>query len=388
MCLSKRISLISPSITLQIAALAKQFKSEGKDVIDFGAGEPDFDTPDFIKEAAIKAIQEGFTKYTPSEGILPLREAICRKFLNENKLTYSPDQVIVSSGAKHSIFNVVMALVDNKDEVIIPSPYWVSYPEMVKLANGKIKFLKTKANNKFKIEIDSLKKAITKRTKLFILNSPSNPTGCVYNREELEKIALICAENKIFVISDEIYEKIIYDQKEHYSIGSFNNEIYELTITVNGLSKAFSMTGWRIGYIGASKKIIPYIKRLQDHSTSNASSISQKAALAALTIQNDFVKNIRATFQTRRDYIVDRMSKMKKIIPVIPDGAFYIFCKISKTGLNSMDFSQRLLKDALVAVVPGIGFGEDNYIRISFAKDIKEIQKGLDRIEGWLKTLK
>ncbi|MFA6384999.1 MAG: pyridoxal phosphate-dependent aminotransferase, partial [Candidatus Omnitrophota bacterium] len=286
--LSERIKKIHPSSTLSITTKAKKLKGEGKDVVSFAAGEPDFDTPDPIKEAACAAIRSGFTKYTPTTGIPELKQAICDKYKRDNNLVYGPKQVIVSCGAKHSIFNAVFALLDPGNEVIIPSPFWVSYPEMVNLAEGTARLVKTEASNNFKITPDDLLKHITPKTRILILNSPSNPTGCVYTAEELAKIAEICVSKKIFCISDEIYEKIIFDGQKHVSIASFGKDIYDLTVTVNGLSKSHSMTGWRIGYIGAPEDIAGAISNMQDHSTSNPSSISQKAAVAALAMPGAF----------------------------------------------------------------------------------------------------
>jgi aspartate aminotransferase len=369
--LAERLKKVNPSSTLAITSKAKKLKSEGRDIITLAAGEPDFDTPDFIKEAAIEAIKAGFTKYTPSTGIPELKKLICDKFKKDNSLDYNPAQIVVSCGAKHSIFNTLLALVNPDDEVLIPSPYWVSYPEMVNLCEGQPRFIKTLADNNFKITAKDLEKHINPRTKILILNSPSNPTGCVYAPEELKEIARVCVNKKIFVISDEIYSKIIYDNLRHVSIGSLNKEIYGLTITVNGLSKSYSMTGWRI----------------QDHSTSNPVSISQKAALAALNAPDDFVRNMCQEFQKRRDYIAARLRKIKKIGFLLPQGAFYIFCDISRTGLDSLTFANRLLEEASIAIIPGDGFGRDDYVRLSFATSMEQIEKAMDRLEGWLNNL-
>jgi aspartate aminotransferase len=385
--LSERIKKIHPSPTLSITSKAKKLKGEGKDVVSFAAGEPDFDTPDQIKDAACEAIRSGFTKYTPTTGIPELKQAVCDKFKRDNDLVYDPKQIVVSCGAKHSIFNTIFVLLDPGDEVIIPSPFWVSYPEMVNLAEGSPRMVKTDAASGFKITPDDLIKHITPKTKILILNSPSNPTGCVYTRNELSKIAEICVSKKIFCISDEIYEKIIFDKQKHFSIASFGKEIYDLTITVNGLSKSHSMTGWRIGYLGAPVDIAEAISNLQDHSTSNPASISQKAALAALTMPGSFSQNMCAEFEKRRDYISGRINKMQKITSVKPGGAFYIFCDISKSKLDSMTFSSRFLDEMLVAVIPGIAFGDDRYIRMSFATGMKQIEKGMDRLEQFCSKL-
>jgi aspartate aminotransferase len=385
--LSERIKKIHPSPTLSITTKAKKLKGEGKDVVSFAAGEPDFDTPDPIKDAACDAIRSGFTKYTPTTGIPELKQAICSKFKRDNNLVYEPKQIVVSCGAKHSIFNAVFALLDPQDEVIIPSPFWVSYPEMVNLAEGTPRLVKTEAANDFKLTPEDLLTHITAKTRILILNSPSNPTGCVYTREELAKIAEICVSKKIFCISDEIYEKIIFDKREHVSIASFGKDIYDLTITVNGLCKSHSMTGWRIGYLGAPEDITGAISNLQDHTTSNPASIAQKAAVAALNMPGTFSQNMCTEFQQRRDYIVSRLAKMKGISAVKPGGAFYIFCDISKTKLDSMAFSAKFIDEMLVAVIPGIAFGDDRYIRMSFATGLPQIEKGMDRLEQFLKKI-
>jgi len=385
--LAERLRKINPSATLAITSKAKKLKSEGKDVITLAAGEPDFDTPDFIKNAAIESLKQGFTKYTPTTGTPELKQAVSEKFKKDNGLEYSPDQVVVSCGAKHSIFNTLMVLVEKGDEVIMPSPFWVSYPEMVNLCEAKPVFIKTVAENSFKITPKELEKYIYPKTKVLILNSPSNPVGCVYNKEELEEIASICVSKKIFIISDEIYEKIIFDNLKHYSIASFNKDIYDLTITVNGLSKSHSMTGWRIGYLGGPPDIIDAISKLQDHSTSNPNSIAQKAALAALNASDDFAHKMCAEFQKRRDYIMSRITRIKKMGFVKPEGAFYIFCNIAKTKLNSVTFATRLLNEMLVALIPGDSFGRDDYVRISFATSLEQLEKGMDRIEEWVNKL-
>ena len=382
--LAKRLNKINPSATLAITAKAKKLKSEGKDIINFAAGEPDFDTPDFIKDAAIASIKAGFTKYTPTTGIPELKNLISNKFKKDNSLDYAPSQIVVSCGAKHSLFNTLLALVDREDEVLIPSPYWLSYPEMVNLSEGIVRFIKTSPVNNFKITIADLEKNINAKTKMLILNSPSNPTGCVYNLEELKEIARICVAKKIFVTSDEIYEKIIYDNLKHISIASLGKDIYDLTITVNGLSKSFSMTGWRIGYLGGAQYIVEAISKLQDHSTSNPASISQKAAVAALNAPDDFSRNLCQEFQKRRDYLAKRLSGIKKISFILPQGAFYVFCDISQTGLDALTVANRLLDEAQVALIPGEGFGRNDYIRISFATSLQHLEKGMDRIEEWL----
>ena len=386
--LAERTKKVIPSSTLTITAKAKRLKAEGKDIISLAAGEPDFDTPDFVKNAAIEAIKAGFTKYTPTTGIPELKRAICEKFKRENSLEYQSSQIVVSCGAKHSIFNTLLALVNKNDEVMIPSPYWVSYPEMVNICEGKAKIISTKADNNFKLSIAEVEKYISVKTKVLILNSPSNPAGTVYGLKDLKEIASLCVKKKIFVISDEIYEKLIYDGIKHYSIAALNKDIHELTITINGLSKSFSMTGWRIGYLGASQEIVDTISKLQDHSTSNPTSIAQKAGVAALTAPGDFFNSIREEFSRRRDYCLGRLDKMEKLSYVKPQGAFYIFCNISKTGLDSVTFSNRLLDEEFVAIIPGKGFGKDDYARISFAAGIEQLEKAMDRLESWLKKIK
>jgi len=385
--LAKRTQNLNPSLTLAITAKAKKLKSEGHDIVNFAAGEPDFDTPDFIKDAAITAIKTGFTKYTPTTGIPELKKTIADKLRRDNSLEYDSSQIVVSCGAKHSIFNALFVLLNKGDEVIIPSPYWVSYPEMVRLSEGKPCFIETLPQNDFKITIKDLEKYINPKTKAIILNSPSNPTGCIYTEEELRQIAKICVTKKIFVISDEIYEKIMFDNLKHVSIASFNKDIYNLTITVNGLSKSYSMTGWRIGYLAGPADIVDAVSKLQDHSTSNPTSISQKAAVAALNAPDDFCKVMACEFQKRRDYAIERLNKIKKIGFVKPKGAFYIFCDISKIRLDSSTFANRLLDEAYLSLIPGIGFGRDDYVRISFATALTQIEKGMDRIEGWLNKL-
>ncbi|MFA5338737.1 MAG: pyridoxal phosphate-dependent aminotransferase [Candidatus Omnitrophota bacterium] len=385
MKISRRIEKVKESPTLAITAKAKEMKLKGEDVVSFGAGEPDFDTPSHIKASAIKAIEGGFTKYTASSGIPELKKAICEKFLNDNGLSYEPSQIVVSCGAKHSLYNIFQAICDEGDEVIIPSPYWVSYTEMVKLAGGRPVILDTKQSDGFKVKPDALKKAITKKTAAFVLNSPSNPTGCVYNRSDVEGIADILINDKITVISDEIYEKLIYDGEKHISFASLGKEAHGLTFTVNGMSKSYSMTGWRIGYLAApTNELAAAVGRLQDHSTSNPVSFAQKAALEALKGDQKCVAEMVEEFKKRRDYMVDRINRMKNISCVKPKGAFYVFCDISKTKMGSFDFSKKLLEEAKVAVIPGEPFGWDTHIRLSFATGLDDIKKGLDRLDNWL----
>ena len=395
MLLSEKISQISPSPTLSITAKAKKMQAEGINVIGFGAGEPDFDTPVNIKEAAKKAIDKGFTKYTPTAGTKELKDAICTKFKKDNNLEYSPDEILVSCGAKHSIFNIIVTLCDEDDEVILPSPYWVSYPEMIKVAGAKAVILNATRDSGIKITPEQLKKAIRPNTKLLILNSPSNPTGMVYSESELKELSRIITKAGIYCISDEIYEKVIYDQ-QHVSIASFGEEIKKRTIVVNGVSKAYSMTGWRIGYAAGPKEIIQAMSNLQDHSTSNPNSIAQAASVEALTgNQDDLVKMVRE-FKKRRDFMVDRVNAITGICTVKPQGAFYCWVDISgilqksangKMIMNSIDLTDALLNGAHVAVVPGGVFGDDNYIRLSYATSTENIIEGLNRIERFINNL-
>ncbi|MFH1548730.1 MAG: pyridoxal phosphate-dependent aminotransferase, partial [Candidatus Omnitrophota bacterium] len=382
--------------TLAITAKAKKMKSEGINVIGFGAGEPDFDTPINIKQAAKKAIDNGFTKYTPTSGIKELKEAICGKLKKDNNLDYIPEEIIVSCGAKHSIFNAIMALCNEEDEVIIPSPYWVSYPEMVKVTGAKSIFIKTTQDSDFKITPQQLLEAITPKTKLLILNSPSNPTGMVYTKEELLSLSKILIEKNIFCISDEIYEKIIYDNLEHISIASFNSDIKKLTLVINGFSKSYSMTGWRLGYAAGPKEIIKAMSNLQGHSTSNPTSISQIAGVEALNGSQENLKQMVKEFEKRRDYMVGKINSTKHISVIKPQGAFYCFANISeiigrilngKIINNSLELTELLLTDAKVAVIPGYVFGDDNFIRLSYANSMEDITEGLNRIEKFINKI-
>jgi len=375
---------------MAISTKAKQMQAAGIDVIGFGVGEPDFDTPLHIKEAAITAIREGFTKYTPASGITELKEAIVEKFKRDNGLEYSPSQIAVSCGAKHSIHNVLQAVCDPDDEVIFASPYWVSYIEMVKLAAGKSIIVETKPENNFCLQPEDIEKAISDKTKAIIINSPSNPTSTIYSLDALKAIAQLALKHQFYVIADEIYEKLIYDGNEHHSIATFSNNIKEITIVVNGVSKAYSMTGWRIGYAAGPEDVIAGLGRIQSHNTSNPNSIAQKAALKALTAPQGEVEKMRIEFEKRRDYIASRFDEIEGISYVRPQGAFYIFPDISHyygnklKGVaikNSNDFADYLLNEAKVAVVPGAAFGSDNYMRLSFATSIENIEKGLDRIK-------
>lgn len=400
MIISKRARAISPSMTLAIDAKAKQMQAEGIDVIGFGAGEPDFDTPDFIKQAAVKAINEGFTKYTPVAGTLELKKAVCQKLKSDNCLNYDASQIIVSCGAKHSLFNAIFTLCDDGEEVIIPAPYWVSYEELVKMAGATPVILNDlPEENGFKLTAQRLKEAITPKTKLLILNSPCNPTGAVYEKQELEALAeiILAVDHKIFVISDEIYEKIIYDDKKHYSIAALHPEIADLTIVINGVSKSYSMTGWRIGYAAGPEEIISAMSNVQSHATSNPTSIAQKAALAAISGQQDCVAEMVAAFDSRRKYIVERLNNIEGISCPVPHGAFYVFPNVSnlcgknfngKPITDSFALTEFLLNEARVAVVPGDAFGARGYLRLSYAASDENIRNGLDRIEEAVARLK
>lgn len=390
--LSKKYSSISASPTLAIDSKFKAMKADGIDVVGFGAGEPDFETPDHIKAAAIEAINNGITKYTPASGTPALKAAICRKFERENGLKYEPNQIIVSNGAKHSLVNVFGAILNPGDEVIIPAPFWVSYPEMVKLGDGVPKFIETTEENNFKFTPEQLLDAITPKTKALILNTPSNPTGMVYTADELKKIAEICVEKDIFVVSDEIYEHLIYEG-ERVSIASFGEEIKKRTIIVNGLSKTYAMTGWRIGYTASSPEIAKIMGNVQSHATSNPNSIAQYAAVVALDSGLDFVADMKAEYVKRRDYMVERLNSLPGISCKKPSGAFYVMMNIKELigseicghAINSADdFASALLEKANVALVPGEGFMAPGYLRWSYATSIENIQKGIDRLEKFL----
>ncbi len=385
--ISRRAASLSPSLTLAIDAKAKQMKADGLDVVGFGAGEPDFDTPQHIKDAAAKALADGFTKYTPSSGIPELRSAIAQKLKRDNHLDYKPSQVIVSSGGKHSCFNVIIATCQEGDEVIIPAPYWLSYPEMVKLASATPVILETSDETEFKVTSDQLRAAITPRTRLFILNSPSNPTGSLYTPEETKALGDICVEKGVLIMSDEIYEKLVYDGACHTSVGSFSQAHLDHTILVHGFAKAYSMTGWRLGFLAAPEPIAKAIDAVQSHSTSNPTSFAQKGAVAALNGPQDHLETWLAEYSKRRSYAHERLNSMPGISCVNAKGAFYLFPNISKLGLKSTVFCARLLEQEKVAAVPGIAFGADDYMRLSYATSMANIEKGLDRIETFAKSL-
>ena len=386
--ISKRAASLTPSLTLAIDSKAKQMKAEGQDVIGFGAGEPDFDTPQHIKDAAAQALAAGFTKYTPASGIPELRQAIADKFERENGLTYKPTQIIVSCGGKHSCFNTVFATCEDGDQVIIPAPYWLSYPEMVKLAGATPVVLQTTDQTEFKVTPDQLRAAITPRTRLFILNSPSNPTGSVYTPDEIKALGDICVEKDILIMSDEIYEHLLYDGATHKSVASFSQAHCEHTILVHGFAKAWSMTGWRLGFLAAPEPIAKAINAIQSHSTSNPTSFAQKGAVAALRGPQDHLQKWLAEFTKRRMFAFEKLNSIPGISCVNAKGAFYLFPNISGTGLKSTEFCAKLLEQQKVAAVPGIAFGADDYIRISYATSLENIGKGLDRIEKFVRQLK
>jgi aspartate aminotransferase len=385
--ISERAAQLTPSLTLSIDSKAKAMKAEGIDVCGFGAGEPDFDTPEHIKQAAIEALQAGFTKYTPSAGIPELRAAIAEKLAADNGLTYRASQIIVSNGAKHSCYNAILATCQPGDEVIIPAPYWVSYPDMVRLAGAEPVIVPTMERNNWKMRPEDFENAMTPRTKMLIMNTPGNPTGAVYTREELEAIVGIASGEDIYILSDEIYEKLVYDDAKHVSIASLSKEAYDLTITVNGFSKAYAMTGWRLGYLAAPEAVAKAVDSIQSHSTSNPCSFGQRGALAALKGDQQSVSDMREEFDMRRNYMIDRLSKIPNISAVKPQGAFYVLVNISQLGLTSQNFADRLLSKSNVAVVPGAAFGDDRTIRFSYATSIDIIKKGLDRFQDFCRTL-
>ncbi len=380
--LSKRIQALSPSMTIAVSTLARELKEQGKDVISFSAGEPDFDTPQLIKEAAIQAINEGFTKYTAVAGIPELLKAIQGKLKRENGLTYETSQIIVSNGAKQSLFNLTQALIDDGDEVIIPAPYWVTYPELVKYAGGVPVIIDTEDRSGFKITADQLEKAITPKTKMLILTSPSNPTGSVYSKDELTALAEVLKGTKVVVVSDEMYEKLVFGDIKFTSTAAISEDMYRRTITVNGLSKSVAMTGWRFGYLAcASNELVKKMNSLQSQSTSNINSITQKAAIPALEGKVDEeIEQMRQAFESRADEAYELMNAIEGLSVVRPKGAFYLFVNTKAVSNDSMKFSQDLLQEYGVAVVPGIAFGSEGYFRFSFATDIVAIREGIRRI--------
>lgn len=383
--LATRVGKVNPSITLEISAKAKGMKAEGIDVCSFSAGEPDFDTPVHIKDAAKLALDQGKTKYGAVAGEIKLREAIANKLKNDNNLSYSSQNIIVTNGGKHSLFNLIFALIQPGDEVIIPAPYWLSYPEMVTLAGGKSVIVNTTAENEYKITPEELKSAITPQTKLFVLNSPSNPTGVVYTPDEIKALAKVIVEHDIFVVSDEIYEKILYDGATHLSIGAAGDDIFSRTIVSNGFAKAYSMTGWRVGYIAAPVEIIKAMTSIQSHSTSNVCTFAQYGAIAALESSQECVTKMLEAFKERRKFMYDAIQAIPHVSCPLPYGAFYLFVDISATGLKSLDFCKKLLEEEKVATIPGIAFGEDKCIRFSYATDMESINKGLEKFAKFIK---
>lgn len=387
MKLAGRVGEVTPSITLAIAAKAKAMKVEGIEVCDFSAGEPDFDTPAHIKAAAKLALDQGKTKYGPAAGEPELRRAIARKLKTENNLDYQAENVIVTNGGKHSLFNLMLALIESGDEVIIPAPYWLSYPEMVKLAGGVPIIVQTDASTDYKITPDQLRAAITTHTKLFILNSPSNPTGIVYTPTEIKALAEVVVEQDLLVVSDEIYEKIIYDGSEHVSIGSLGAEIFKRTIISSGFAKAYSMTGWRLGYLAASAELIKAVSTIQGHSTSNVCTFAQYGAITALESPQDCVELMCQAFAKRRQVMLHKLSQIPGMSCAPPNGAFYLFINISKTGMTSLEFCNALLETQQVAAIPGVAFGADDHIRLSYATDMASIQKGMDRLDKFVRSV-
>jgi aspartate aminotransferase len=395
MKISRRASDVPPSATLAVTARAKELKAKGVDVVDFGAGEPDFDTPDYIKEAAIKALKAGKTKYTAESGIVELRTAIAAKLKKENGLDYTPDQVIVNIGGKHSVYEAMQAVLDPGDEVLLPVPYWVTYPETIKLAGAAPKIIQTDRNNSYKVTPSQLKQALTPKTAMLVLNSPSNPGGFTYTPDELKALAKVLEGTKVIVLSDEIYEKLIYGDTKFISFASLSKDAYDRTLTLNGLSKTFSMTGWRLGYAAGPLDVIKAMGRLQSHMTSNPVTFAQYAAIAALQdpAADQTVEKMRVEFERRGKYMSERLNSIKGIQCPQPTGAFYCFPDVSGhygrhingAKINgSMDFAKAVLDQANVAIVPGLPFGCDNNIRLSFACSLEQIAKGLDRLEKWL----
>lgn len=395
--LSKRAAAVKPSSTLAITARAKELRAQGQDVVGFGAGEPDFNTPQNICDAAIAAINDGFTKYTPASGTNELKEAICKKFKNFNGLEYTPDQIVISNGGKHSLTNIFTALINPGDEVIIPAPFWLSYPEIVKLAGGVPVIITTTKEQGYKLTAEELRGAINEKTKALVLNTPNNPTGMLYTEEELRELAKVIVEKDIYVVADEMYEYLVYGEGKHISIASFGKDIYDRTITCSGVAKSYSMTGWRIGYTGSSKEIAKMMGSVQSHQTSNPNSIAQKAALEALEGPQDSVEQMKAEFDKRRKHIYERICNMAYLDSIEPKGAFYIFVDATEVlpksykgeKVGSVErMAEILINDYMTAVVPCADFGFPNHFRMSYAISVEQIEKGLDRIESFLGELK
>jgi aspartate aminotransferase len=396
MILSKKALAIEPSITLEITAAAKKMKSEGIDIVSFGAGEPDFDTPEYIKEAAKKAMQEGKTKYTPSSGILELKECIAKKLKKDNDLEYAVNQIIVSTGAKQCLSNVFQAILNPGDEVLVAVPFWVSYPELIKLSDGVPVFVDCGCESNYKYSLNALEQSISTKTKAIVINSPNNPSGAVYSENELIVIANFAKQHDLFIISDEIYEKLIYGNEKHISIASLSKDAYERTIVINGVSKSYSMTGWRIGYAAGNAEIIKVMTNIQSHTTSNPNSIAQFAALAAISQEDNSLSVMVEEFRKRRNYMSQRLNDIKNISYIKPDGAFYVMVNISNTFgkqyknsniYDSLSFSKLLLENYNTAVIPGAAFGMDNYIRLSYATSMQIIEEGLDRLEKFITSV-
>ena len=391
--LSARAKQISPSVTLAIDAKAKQMVAQGVDVISFGVGEPDFDTPEHIRDAGIEAINKGFTRYTAAAGIADLKAAICAKLQRDNNLTYTPDQIVVSNGAKHSLYNALQVLVEEGDEVIIPKPYWVSYPEMVKLAGATPVFVDTTEENEFKVRVEDLEAALTDKTRVLMLNSPSNPTGMAYGKAELQAIADFCLKHELFVISDEIYEELVYDGVKHFSIATVEPKMKDWTVLVNGMSKAFAMTGWRIGYTASHVDLAKAMGSMQSHATSNPNSIAQKASVAGLTGSMEPVHAMVKEFAKRREFMVRRVNEIEGLSCRQPEGAFYVMANVkSLVGktiggqviADDLQLAALLLDEAHVATVPGAAFGSAGYLRLSYATSMEKIAEGLDRIDKFI----
>lgn len=381
---AERVQNLTPSLTLAIDAKAKALKAKGVDVIGFGAGEPDMDTPEHIKAAAMGSLDAGFTKYTPSSGIPELREAIAEKLKKDNGLDYEPSQIIVTCGAKHACFNAFLATINPGDEVLIPAPYWLSYPEMVKLAGGEPVIVPTTAENNYKITPDLFREYTSPLTKMIVLNTPGNPTGTIYTENELAALAEVALDDDIQILSDEIYEKLTYDGAKHVSVASFSSEVYENTIVVNGFSKPYAMTGWRLGYLAAPKNVAAKIDSLQSHSTSNPTSFAQKGALAAYKGPQDCVEEMRAEFDKRRLRMCELLDGISSLTYVKPQGAFYVMVDISRSGQSSVQFAEKLLEDQKVAVVPGVAFGDDKTVRLSYATSMENIEEGLKRLKKFV----
>ncbi|WP_417333474.1 pyridoxal phosphate-dependent aminotransferase [Halarcobacter sp.] len=386
MKIASRMENLSPSVTMAITALARELKAQGKDILSFSAGEPDFDTPEVIKEAAIKAIKDGHTKYTAVEGTIETKKAIIKKLKKDHGLDYELDEIIVSNGAKHSLFNLFQCLIEEGDEVIIPAPYWVTYPEQVKFSDGVPVFIETDDSTEFKITAEQLKAAITDKTKILLLNTPSNPTGAVYSKEELLSLAEVLKGTDILVFTDEMYEKIMYDGKEFTAVASVSDDMFQRTVTINGISKAVAMTGWRYGYIATPHKaLVKAMTKLQGQVTSNVNSVTLQAAVAALDGSADAdIEVMRKEFEKRRNVAVESFNAIKGISCVVPQGAFYLFVNIKEIGGDSMKFSADLLEKEGVAVVPGLAFGTEGYFRFSFATDLATIEEGIRRVKKFV----